>query len=409
MGETPENPSIKWGNDRPFSKWVKKSWLSLKLLFDCDNDSYEAIPCSNDENCPYCRLKVWDVWKLINKNWWKVILEADDVVDDEDGELEFLDSKPIIRIFHSGSGWWFIADDWTIVHGDYIKMNLYALEVNNYQYTIAKWETLENWHEKIWYFSLKDWFKSDDLESLKNKCIEENPYHNNEKGNSKKEKVKEFKEKVKSTIKETGEGIKKIFDKFADLYVDEQYNMRLRRKFSLKQWTKQWYSFMKNWKVWIMWILEPKYEDVAPCSDNYIWVKIWEKRWLLDADGNIVIEPKYDKIYEDGRVTVKNEYRFSNYRCFLSHMWLIDIKTGREIIDPNKNEYSSIKYPFKWYSVVIAEYSGKYGLISTIDWRIIKDFDYKSYRIDRKNKKLSLYKDRNNVEVFDCSPYKEAA
>ena len=119
----------------------------------------------------------------------------------------------------------------------------------------------------------------------------ESPQRNNEIENNKKEKRKIFQDKVKSTIKETGEGIKENFDKFANMYVDEQYNMILRRKFSLKQWTKQWYSFMKNWKVWIVWILEPKYDELEPCSDNFIWMRSWKKRWLLDVDGNIVIEP----------------------------------------------------------------------------------------------------------------------
>ena len=70
---------------------------------------------------------------------------------------------------------------------------------------------------------------------MKQKCIEENPYHNSEKKNSKNDNRKKFQDKVKSTIKETGKAVKENFDKFADLYVDEQYNMRLRRKFSLKQ------------------------------------------------------------------------------------------------------------------------------------------------------------------------------
>ena len=296
---------------------------------------------------------------------------------------------------------------------------------------------------------------------------------NNPENQEAKDKRKRFKKKFKSGIEIARKEIKENFDKLVDAYVDIQCGMVFRQKFSLKQWTKQWYSYIKNWKVWISWILEPKYENVAPCLDEYIWVRDWGKRWLLDADGNVlidpefdevdgntykmdgkrwfinpngealepkydkiyedwlvsiydeygnekyglvnretgeeIVEPKYDKIYEDWRVMVKDVYIFTDSKYAICKMWLIDRKTGREIIDPNKNEYSFVEYPFKWYSVVVAKYLGKYGLISTIDWSIIKAFEYKSYSKDRKNKKLSLHKSRNDVEVFDCSPYEEAA
>ena len=322
MSNTPEKWVAEWGKGKSISSLAKKSRKDLKEGIYSLFDSNEGIPCSEDEKCPYYRIKVWNVWRLLDKKWWEPILEADKVIDEEEEIGRFLESTSIIRIFHSDSGWWFIADNWTIVTGDYINMGLYDLEIDNYQYIIASWKTLENWHEKTRYFSLKDWFKTEDLELMKQKCIEENPYHNSEKKNSKNDNRKKFQDKVKSTIKETGKAVKENFDKFADLYVDEQYNMRLRRKFSLKQWTKQWYSFMKNWKVWIMWILEPKYDELEPCSDNFIWMRSWKKRWLLDADGNMVIEPKYDKIYEDGRVMLDKKY------------WLVDMETGKEIIEP---------------------------------------------------------------------------
>ena len=303
---------------------------------------------------------------------------------------------------------------------------------------------------------------------MKQKCIEENPYHNSEKKNSKNDNRKKFQDKVKSTIKETGKAVKENFDKFADLYVDEQYNMRLRRKFSLKQWTKQWYSFMKNWKVWIMWILEPKYDELEPCSDNFIWMRSWKKRWLLDADGNMVIEPKYDKIYEDGRVMLVNKYIkdgrerskriywlvnretgkeiiapkydeiYKDGRVWLDNkMWLVNRETWEEIIAPKYDEIDSdstqvwketktwlidkktwtdiieCKYDdllfFKGYSLVIPVDWNNYWLFSKIDWSVIKAVDFDAVRRNSKKWEITFIKKGRPREVLDCSPYKEAA
>ena len=417
MSKTPEKSVSEWNNSKSISSLAKKSWKCLRGGIYSLFNSREGIPCSEDEKCPYYWIKVWDVWKLLDAKWWKPILEADKVVDYVEDDMEnyglcFVESTPIIRIFHSDSGWWFIADDWTIVEGDYIDMGSYGLEIDNYEYTIISWKTLENWQEKTRYFSLKDWFKTDDLELMKQKCIEENPHHNKEKENSKKEKRKKFQENVKSTIKTTGKSVKENFDKFAVACIDEIYNRDrvFRREFSLKQWTKQWYSFMKNWKVWIMWILEPKYEGVAPCSDKYIWVKMWKKRWLLDADGNVVIDPEFDAvdgnafeidgkrwfINENGEaLEPKYDVVYWNYVFVGKKCWFVDRKTGREVIEP---KYDDVICPLKWCSVAVPVLWKKYGLISTIDGSIIKEIEYDAMIKDYKNAKITFFK----KEVVNC-------
>ena len=489
MGKINEIPGTEWSDNKSsllnrikkfWWEKVKKFWWEIKDRIHELFHSEDYMLCSENEECPYFWLEYWDTFKLVNRKTWEEILEADEVKPIE--TIEWINPTSIGRIFHSTSGWWLITNNWTIVQGKYEKMGLYSISVKNHEYTVAIWE---DQYGKKWYISINDWLVSEDLETQIDKCIAENPYHNIDRRNNRKEKVKKFRESTEEKLRKFGNDIKENFEKFSSIYQDEQYNRVFRKRFSLKGWTKEGVSYMKNWKVWIYWILKAEYENVAPCSDDYIRVMLWKKRWLVDTEGKMLIEPKfenvykntyeinnkrwiinnkwealeakYDKIHKDGRVEIAGKYWLINIETgeeiikpkydkiyddgrvrVGSKMWLVDRKNGREIIEPKYDiifkdgrtllgmkewlvdikrgiEILEPKYDdvllFKWYSIVIPVLKNNYGLVSKIDWSVIKNIEFDAIRKDSKNGTLTLsfIKKGTPDDVFDCSAYKEVA
>ena len=517
MSKNPEKPGMKeWNKKWSFlnrtSKilWEKAKeiwgvvWEKAKeIWWDIREEIYKSIHLEDIDDCPYSWLVDWDVFKLLDSQW-NEILEADDV--------KYFSTW--WRIFHSGSGWWLITNKWTIVEGDYVNMSLHSIPIENHEYPIAIWEDQKG---KKWYISIKDWLVSEDMQTQIEQYTKENPDNNIDNKSDRREKRERFQKKVKETVEKAGQDIKENFDKFADIYKDGQYNRVFGRRFSLEWWTKEGISYMKKWKVWIYGILKAEYENVAPCSDKYIWVMLWKKRWLVDADGNMLIEPKYDEIHKDGRVEMGGKYWLVNIetweeiiepkydkthkdgrveiggKCWLvnmetweeiiepkydkiyddglveisgkywivnmetweeiikpkydkiyddgrmrvgNEMWLVNRKTGEETIKPKydiifksgrtlkggKEWFVNIKRGieiltpdyddvllFKWYSVVIPVYEKNYGLVSKIDWSVIKGIEFDAIRRNYKNGTITLVKKGMPEEVFDCSLYKEAA
>lgn len=243
------------------------------------------------------------------------------------------------------------------------------------------------------------------LEKLHKSDLPEREYNVNEKSRENSGKVKWFTEK------------KKIFRKEIK---DTLYNKFLKEYIVLNKWWIKWKfrTYMLDWKVWIEWILEPKYEDIEPCSENYIWVREWEKRWLVDVNGNILIDPEFDRVLD-------NMYEMDDKRWFINEngealepkydlivwnnvmvwnkVWLVDRKTGRELIEPKYDDVRIVR----WCSIAKVWIWKKCWLLSTIDWSVIKEIEYDVIIKDKKTKTLKCKKWHSVVDEVDYNIYEE--
>ena len=247
---------------------------------------YEFMLCS--DNYLWARIK--DKWRLLDKQWREMIYEGttDPFEVDEvklmgeyiSSDLFFPDSISEWRIFCIGSEWWVVADNWTIVFGNYTNMHLRVKSDGDYERIVAIWtEILENWEERPKEISTEDWsvseFNPSDRED-----------HDNEKKLSKNtEKWKGSREKLGKIIKKTKDGLR-----------DEFYNRFLKIRFTLEiNWKEgEFISYMKDWKVWIKWVLDPEYEELEPYSKKYVWMREWNTRRLMDLEGNVLHEPTFE-------------------------------------------------------------------------------------------------------------------
>ena len=117
--------------------------------------------------------------------------------------------------------------------------------------------------------------------------------------------------------------------------------------------------------------------------------------WLVNREtGEEIIAPIYDEIDSDSnQVWKKNK------------TWLIDKKTWKEIIEC---KYDDLLF-FKGYSLVIPVEWNNYWLFSKIDGSVIKEVEFDAIRRDSRRGEIIFIKKGLPREVFDCSPYKEAA
>ena len=82
------------------------------------------------------------------------------------------------------------------------------------------------------------------------------------------------------------------------------YNNVLRENVVTYEWWKKTrsHTYMDDGKIWIKWVLEPKYEALYLPFRKYsiAIVRLWDKFWLISArDGSIIREVEYDNIIEN--------------------------------------------------------------------------------------------------------------
>lgn len=342
-----------------------------------------------------------NTWRLLNKQWEEMKYNYNGIT--EVFEVDYVkrcstyvsmkwsvDEWDLYKIW---SKWWMVANDWTIVPAEYDKM----YHIGDTWTKVVWIKKQANWKSEAFLISTEDWsiseydlpYKFDDSEESDSNIDTWNGFH---------EKRKQFKKEIKDTL----------------------YNKVLKENFELNKGWKKWKfrTYMLDWKVWIEWVLEPEYEDVEPCSENYIWVRKWEKRWLVDVNGKFLIDPEFDRVFE-------NTYEMDDKRWFINEngealeckydlivwdnvmvgnkMWLVDRKTGREIIEPKYNYIQVIR----WYSLAKVWLGKKCWLLSTVDWSVIKEVEYDVISRKRKECKLLCMKWHNVVDEVDYSIYKD--
>ena len=260
---------------------------------------------------------------------------------------------------------------------------------------------MENWEEKLWAISIEDWSRTEyDPSKIED---EDSSSKDNPEESESNEEIYEnlsFRERLKKVTKETSKNLR-----------DNLYNKILKDKFILDiDWQKgEFKSYMLNWKVWIEWVLEPEYEELEPCSEKFIWMRSWKKRWLIDLNWNVVIEPKFDYVdkntYEvggkqwfinpDGEdLWAKYDFILWNYVVVGKKMWLVDRKNGKEVISP---VYDDLRV-LSWCLIAKVRLWDKYWLFSTIDGSVIKNVEYDRIKKDRKTKMLLCMKWNNIID-----------
>lgn len=376
-----------------FWETYKKNWkIGINWLTEC---KYDDFMLCNDN---FLWAKFWEVWRLIDRDWKEVKISKDgkEWIFEADGVKKIWDyltmrwTMPEWNIYSFGDKWWMIADNGVIVPAIYGE--LYPIWSIG---TTAIWKNIWDDGQEI-LFSIS---RIDGSVRVFDGYHEEDEYF---------EKRKEKKLEIKNKLKKIGKSVG-----------DELYNkIRWWEKLSLNKNWKVWkfHSYMLNWKVWIEWILPPIYEDVAECSDSYIWVRQWWKWWLINVDGEMIIDPEFDSVswnlFEmDGKrwfingkgkaLEPKYSNSFLNYVRIGKKMWFVD-KNGNEIIEP---KYDDIFF-YKWCSLARVRLWDKYWLLSSTDWSVIKDVEYDRIYKDRKTKSIVLLK-WNSTEKMDYSAYKD--
>lgn len=367
---------------------------------------YWLTPAKYDEfmlcGTNYIWAQTGDKWKLLDKNWHEIEnFEVDDVRE-WCLDLTVWYWTYEWRVFRKGQKWWMVANDWTIVLANYDDVSIHEFDNNGDFRTYAVWkEILENWEEKLWEISIEDWSRTE-YNPSKIEGEDSSSEDNSEESESNEEITENlsFREKLKKVTKETSKNLR-----------DDLYNKFLKDKFVLDiDWQKEEFkSYMLNWKVWIEWVLEPEYEELEPCSEKFIWMRDWKKRWLIDFNWNVVIEPKFNYVdkntYEVGGkqwfinlegedLWAKYDFILWNYVVVGKKMWLVDRKNGKEIISPIYDDLHILS----WCLIAKVRLWDKYWLFSTIDGSVIKNVEYDRIKKDRKTKMLLCMKWNNIVD-----------
>lgn len=237
---------------------------------------YWLTPAKYDEfmlcGTNYIWAQTWDKWKLLDKNWHEIEnFEVDDVRE-WCLDLTVWYWTYEWRVFRKGQKWWIVANDWTIVLANYDDVSIHEFDNNGGVRTYAVWkEILENWEEKLWEISVEDW------------------------------SVKEYVESYGDWV----DAIDSIGSRsFKREYRDALYNNVLRENIVTYEWWKKTrsHTYMEDGKIWIKWVLEPKYEALYLPFRRYsvAIVRLWDKFWLISArDGSIIREVEYDNIIEN--------------------------------------------------------------------------------------------------------------
>ncbi len=219
----------------------------------------------------YIRAKYWSKWRLLDKHGKeKENFEVDEINDYTYDFTKWFNWISEWRIYSIDWKRWMIADDWTIIPADYDEIYIRDRDVGGFSYLTAVWKkTLESWEIKMWEISLKDW------------------------------SIQEYEEEQDEIDDEWEKPLRWELK-------DSLYNNFLRERIKIYEWWKKSkiFTYMQDWKIWIKWILEPKYDDIyAP----FWWysigiVRSGEKLWLISLrDGSIVREVEFDKIIEDSK------------------------------------------------------------------------------------------------------------
>lgn len=254
-------------NDFWYGYTYRKNWKHwISWLTPARYD--EFMLCGDN----HIRAQTWNKWKLLDENWHEIEnFEADDVVE---RCLDLTSWYWIYewRVFCKNQKWWMVANDWTIVPAKYEDVSIYEFDSNGVFRTYAVWkEVLENCEEKLWEISIEDW-------------------------------------SIKEYVEPYGDWVDLIDSigsrSFKHEYRDALYNNVLRENVVTYEWWKKtrFHTYMEDGKIWIKWVLEPKYEALYLPFRRYsvAIVRLWDKFWLISArDGSIIREVEYDNIIEN--------------------------------------------------------------------------------------------------------------